>query len=58
MNLKWIPKVAAMGAISLCYAAYLCWSPNPEDGVLFGAVIGALGLLAGIDVGQKLPQKR
>lgn len=49
----YIAKVVAMAAISLCYAAYLCYSPDPHDGLLFGSVIGALALLAGVDIGQK-----
>lgn len=50
----YVAKIVAMGGISLCYAAYLCWSPNPQDGVLFASVIGALALLAGVDLGQRI----
>ena len=46
-------KAVAMGAIALCYAAYLCFTPDPADGVLFGTVCGTVALLAGIDIGRK-----
>ena len=42
-----------MVMIGVVYASYLIFSPDPEDGVVFGTVIALIAGLAGYQVGAK-----
>ena len=42
-----------MVMIGVVYATYMVFSPDPEDGVVFGSVVAAMAALAGYQVGVK-----
>ena len=52
-----IVTVVGMLAVIAAYVSYLCLTPNPQDGVLFGSVMAVIGLLAGVNVKEFLPRK-
>ena len=41
------------GLVVACYGLYLGLYPNPQDGVILSAMVGALMLLAGKRWGEK-----
>ena len=46
-------KCLAMVMIPATYVAYLIFSPNPADGVLFGSVVALVAALAGYDYAMR-----
>ena len=49
---KWKATLAIAGiaGVITAYALYLCLTPDPQDGILFGSVMAVIGLLAGVNV--------
>jgi hypothetical protein len=45
-----ITRCIAIGFVALSYFGYLTLTPNPQDGILFGSVMGLIGLLAGVNI--------
>lgn len=41
--------------IAACYVAYITMFPDPADGLVFSAVIGAIALMGGVKLNEKLP---
>ena len=50
-------RCVSIAAIAVVYASYLVFSPNPEDGVVFGTVMAVIAGLAGYDLATKRAAK-